>query len=63
MLGNIPNVDINKMTPTQYRKHVNKKIKDMNDNERIHYTNLRVRLHRENKKKQGYIKYKRLDKK
>lgn len=63
MLGNIPNIDINKMTPTQYRKHVNKKIKNMDDNERIHYTNLRVRLHRENKKKQGYVKYKRLNKK
>ncbi len=63
MLGNVPNIDINKMTPTQYRKHLNKKIKNMNDNERIHYTNLRVRLHRENKKKQGYVKYKRLDKK
>ena len=63
MLGNIPNIDINKMTPTQYRKHINKKIKNMGDNERIHYTNLRVRLHRENKKKQGYVKYKRLNKK
>ena len=63
MLGNIPNVDIDKMTPTQYRKHINKKIKNMDDNERIHYTNLRVRLHRENKKKQGYVKYKRLNKK
>ena len=54
-----PAISIEKMTPTQYRKHLNKKIKDMTNDERIHYGNLRVRLHRINKEKVGYKKYKR----
>jgi len=62
MLGNVPNVNIQDMTPTQYKTHLKLKIKDMNEKQRIHYNNLRVRLHRKNKKKDDYIKYGRAKK-
>tara|TARA_R110002074_G_scaffold36231_1_gene98742 strand:+ start:1762 stop:1953 length:192 start_codon:yes stop_codon:yes gene_type:complete len=54
-------INIDKLTPTQYRKHINKKIKNFTDNERIHYLNLRVRKHRADKLKINYKKYKRAD--
>tara|TARA_R100001591_G_scaffold48628_1_gene59366 strand:- start:660 stop:815 length:156 start_codon:yes stop_codon:yes gene_type:complete len=47
------------MNPSEYKKSLGKSIKEMTPDEKRIYTNYRVRKHRENKKKQGYIKYAR----
>lgn len=62
MLGDIPDKSIQDMTPTEYKIFLNKKIKEMDKDERVHYNNLRVRLHRKNKKKEDYVKYKHSNK-
>lgn len=62
MLGDIPDKSIQDMTPTEYKTFLNKKIKEMDKDERVHYNNLRVRLHRKNKKKEDYVKYKHFKK-
>jgi hypothetical protein len=59
MLGPIPIININKMSATDYKKHIGKPIKDFSDIEKLHYVNLRVRAHRKNKLKPGYKKYAR----